>query len=192
MITVQKPISPKTTEIQAVIARLDMRGNAKAKTVSELRAKKLAGQHNVNDKDSRIAMVLAEQDVPTTDDTDAKLTSELLQWEAIEEAKEAQKPKLAAAKREAADKILVGIKPEHDAIMKKMLSGLSGFTEAYVELFALSRDLRDYEIGFRHGVCELMPTDLFGPPTIYSPLADFFRAAVSAGYLKSVPGGFIQ
>src|SRR5258707_15504127 len=118
MINVQKPISPKITEIQAVIARLEMRGKAHAKNVHELRAKKLAGQHNINDKDSRIAMVLAEQEIPVTDDADTKLTSELLQWEAIEEAKQAQKPKLAPAKREAADKILVGIKPGHDAVMK--------------------------------------------------------------------------
>jgi hypothetical protein len=37
-----------------------------------------------------------------------------------------------------------------------------------------------------------MPIDLFGPPTIYSPLADFFRAAVKAGYVKALPEGFIK
>jgi hypothetical protein len=191
MITVQKPISPKVTELQALIARLEMRGNGKAKTVRELRAKKLAGQRNINDRESRIAMVMAEQEFPATDDTDAKLTSELLEWEAIEEAKQSLKPKLDAAKREASDKVLVTVKSDHDAVMKKLVSGLSVATEAWIELFQLSRDLLDYDIGYRNGICETMPLDLFGPPNAYSPLAEFMGDALKAGHLKSLPRAFV-
>jgi hypothetical protein len=192
MITVQDPINPKMTELQAVIARLEMRAKASARKVRELREKKLAGQHNINDKDSRIAMVLAEQDISATDDTDAKLTSELLQWEAIEEAKESLKPKLAAARREASDKILASIKPAHDEIMKRLVSSLVDAHAANVELFGLRSQLRDRSIGWRNGVCELLPDEVLNTPTIYSHLADFFRGAVKAGYLKNVPAGFIQ
>jgi hypothetical protein len=192
MITVQEPISPKTTELKAVITRLEMRENAKAKTVRELRAKKLAGQHNINDRESRIAMVMAEESFPATDDTDAKLTSELLEWEAIVEAKESVKPKLAAARREASDKILAGLKPAHDEIMHRLVSALVEAHKANVELFDLRSQLRDRSIGWRNGVCELLPDEVLNTPTIYSHLADFFRAAVKAGYLKTLPAGFIK
>jgi hypothetical protein len=158
MITVQKPISPKVTELQAVIARLDMLGNTHAKNVRELRAKKLAGQHNINDRERLIEMVLAEQDISTTDDTDTKLTSELLQWEAVDAAKQSQLPKLAAAKREAADSILTGLKPEHDKIMTRLVSALVDAHTANVELFGLRSELKDKEIGWRNGVTTPFPT----------------------------------
>jgi hypothetical protein len=185
---VPKVISPKTTEQQTVIARLEMRGSAKAKNIRDLRALKLQGEHNINDKDSRIAMVLAEQDIPSTDDVDAKIAAEYLQWEAIEEAKQAQKPKLAAAKREAADSILDGLKKEHDVLVHTIVSSLADVVApAWAELFDLSRQLKDKDIGWRKGICETMPLDLFGPPNVYSPLAVFMRAAVEAGFLKSLP-----
>jgi hypothetical protein len=190
MIIIQKPISPKITELQALIARVQMRGNASAKKIKELRAKKLARQNNVDDKESMIAMVLAGESIPASNDVDSQLTNEYLQWEATEAAEQSLKPKLAAAKREASDKLLVSIKPAHDVVMKKLMSGLSVATEAWIELFALSSDLRDYEIGFRNNVCELMPIDLFGPPNRYSPLAEFMRAAVASGYLSALPKEF--
>ena len=192
MIAVQKPISPKVTEIENQISRVRMRGNASAKKIKELRAKKLAGQHNINDKDSRIALVLAGEEFPATRDIDAQITTEMLNWEATSEAEQSLKQPLDAARREASDKILVGIKPGHDVVMKKLASSLSIFTESWIELFQLSRDLRDYEIGYRNGVCEVMPLDLVGPPTIYSPLADFLRELVKAGHLKALPEGFIK
>jgi hypothetical protein len=185
--TVQRPISPKTTEIDNQISRLDIRGNACAKNVRELRAKKMAGEHDINDRESRIEMVLAENEIPASNEVDAQLTSQLLQWEAIEEAKQSLKPKLAAAKREAADKILVGLKKPHDAIMARLLAALVEASEANAELFQLSRDLRDYEIGFRNGVCELMPTEVLGVPHKHSELAEFMRSALKAGYLKALP-----
>jgi hypothetical protein len=192
MLNVPKLISPDITAQQAVFARLDMRAKAASREVRELRERKLQGQNNVNDKTTRISMVLAEQDIPATDDTDVKLTAKLLQWEAIEEAKESLKPKLAIAKREAADKILAGLKKPHDAIMARLLAALVDAHAANVELFDLRSQLRDREIGFRNGVCELMPDEVLSSPTIYSPLADFFRAAVKAGFLKALPAGFVK
>jgi hypothetical protein len=190
MLNVPLHINPKVTELQAIIARLDMRGNGKAKAVHEVREKKLAGQHNINDKESRIAMVMAEQDIPATDDLDAQLTTLLLQWEAIEEAKESYKPKLAAAKYEAATAILTGLKPAHDKIMKRLLAALVEASAANAELFDLRSQLRDKSIGFRCGVCELDSTDVLGVLHKLSDLAEFMRSAVAGGYLSTLPKEF--
>jgi len=189
---VPKLISPAITAQEAVLTRLDMRANGKSKTARELRARKIQGQNNVNDKDTRIAMVLAEQDIPATDDVDAQITTTLLEWEAIVEAKQSLLPKLAIAKREAADKILAGLKPEHDKIMARLVSSLVDAHTASAEIFDLRGQLRDGGIGWRNGVGELFPDEVLGAPTIYSALADFLRAAVKSGYLSKLPAGFIR
>ena len=69
---------------------------------------------------------------------------------------------------------------------------MAEIAKAWVELFGMSRELRDREIGFRFGICETMPLDLFGPPNAYSPLADYLNQAVKAGYISagSVPREF--
>jgi hypothetical protein len=139
-ITVQKPVSPKVTELENKMSRVRIRGNASAKKITEARAKRLAGQHSTSDKDSLIKMVLADEQIPATSDIDTEIATEMLNWEATEAAYQSLKQPLAAAKCEAADKILVGIKPAHDVAMKKLLSGLSVATEAYIEIFGLSRD----------------------------------------------------
>jgi hypothetical protein len=192
MITIQKPVSPAVTELQAIIARLDMRAKASSRKVQELREKKAHGQRNINDKESRIAMVMAEQEIPATDDTDTKLTSELLLLEGIAEAKESYKPKLAAAKREATDAILAGVKKPHDEIMLRLIAGLIEAHKANVELFDLRRQLRDNDCGWRNGVAELAPDEVLGAPAIHCHLADFFRECVKRGYLKSLPAGWIK
>jgi hypothetical protein len=188
MINVPKPTSPKVTETQNQIARIRMRGNASATKLKELRAKKLAGQNNVNDSEARLAMILADEEIPASSDIDAQITTELLNWEATNEAEQLLKPKLAAAQYEAATAVLTAIKPEHDALVKPRIVGpLVEFSKAWVELFGMSRELRDRGTGFRCGVCDLVPqlVDLFGPPTPYGPLATFLQAAVRAGYLQS-------
>jgi hypothetical protein len=189
---VQDPVNPEMTGLQATIARLDMRGAAKSKSVRELRARKLDGERSIDDKDSRIAMVLSEETFPAANDTEAKLTSELLEWQAIEEAKESLKKKLAAARQKASDKVLAGLKPEHDEVMQRLLSALVEAHKANVELFDLRNQLRDRSIGWRLGVCELLPDEVLGAPTIYGHLADFFSAAIKAGHLKTMPAGFIK
>ena len=189
MITVQKPTSPNVTEIESQMARVRMRSNAHAKNVKELRAKKLAGQHNANDRDARIKMVLAGEEFPATDDVDAKLTTELLQWEATEEAAQSLKPKLAAAKYEASTAVLLGLKKPHDEVVQRIVGPLVEVAKAWNELFQLSRDLKDNGIGWRNGVCELVPAlvDLLGPPNASSELATLLQTAVDAGYVKSLP-----
>ena len=186
-----KVISPKITEIQNQKARVKLRNNAAAKTYREKHASKLARETNIDDRKSMIAMVLADKDIPSAIDIDAQLVTAALEWEATEAADRSLDAPLAAAKREAADSILDGLKKEHDVLVNRIVSGLADVVApAWAELFDLSRQLKDKDVGWCKGICETMPLDLFGPPNAYSPLANFLRAAVAAGYLNTLPKVF--
>src|SRR3984957_601368 len=165
MIIVPKPTSPKVDEVEAKMARVKMRGNGHAKKIKELRAKKSAGQYNINDRETRLAMILADEEIPATSEIDAQIAKEMLNWEATDDAERLLKPKLEAAKREANTAVLLALKPEHDAVMKRLITALADVvTPAWIELFKLSRDLRDKDLGYQCGVCDLLPTDLLGVP----------------------------
>jgi hypothetical protein len=187
MITVPNPISPQVTDFQGQASRVRMRSNGHSKKVRELREKKAAGQNNVNDREARIAMVLAGDDFPAASDIDAQIATELLNWEATDEAEQSLKPKIAAAKHEAGTAVLAGLKKPHDEVVQRIVGPLSQLAHAWVELFQLSRDLKDKEIGWRNGVCDLVPAlvESFGPPILASQLANLLHEAVKLGYLES-------
>jgi hypothetical protein len=189
MINVPKLITPKITEIESQKARVRMRGNGHAKNIKELRAK---GKDNIDDKASRITMVLAGEDIPASSEIDAKIATEMRGWEATIDAEQSLKAPLAAAKYEAATDILAALKKPHDEIMKRLLAALVAASAANAELFDLSRQLKDQSIGWRNGVCQLMPTDVIGVPHKYSELAEFMRQAVAAGYLSTLPKEFLR
>ncbi len=189
MITVREPVSPTVTTIENQRSRVRMRGNGHAKKIKELRSKKLAGENNINDSAARLAMILADEEIPAASDIDAQITTEMLNWEATIEAERSLKPKLDAARYEASTAILTGLKPEHDAVVKRLLAALVEASAANAELFQLSRDLVDKGVGRRCGVCELMP-DFLGVPHKYSDFAEFMRSAVKAGYLSTLPKEF--
>jgi hypothetical protein len=186
MIVVPPVILPKTTEIEIQDGRLEIREKASDRKVQELRAS--IRQPNTDDRESRIAMVLAGNDVSESSDTAARLTTELLNGQAIREARESLKPKLRAAKFEAATAVLAGLKPAHDAVMNRLVTALTDVvTPAYLEIFQLSRDLKDKDCGWRNGVCDLVPAlvELFGANNAHSPLASLLHEAVRLGYLKA-------
>jgi hypothetical protein len=187
MINVLDPISPTVTDRKSKLSRVRLRGTGHSKKLKELRAKKEAGQNNVNDREARIAMVLSGEDFPAASDIDAQITAELLNWEATSEAEQALKAQLDAAYREAATAELARLKKPHDAVVNPMLTSLIEFAAAYVELFQLSRDLKDKSVGWREGVCDLVPqlVDLFGAANVHSPLAGLLREAVRLGYVKA-------
>jgi phage head maturation protease len=56
--------------------------------------------------------------------------------------------------------------------------------KAWVELNQLSLELRQHDLGFRCGVCEVMPTELFGFPNLHSPLGQYLNALLKAGVVK--------
>jgi hypothetical protein len=189
MITVQTPTSPDYTGLKSQTSRIRLRSNGHSKNVKELREKKSAGQFNGLDRDARIAMVLAGEDFPAASDIDAQITSELLAWEATEEAEKSLKPKLDAAYREAATAELKRIKPEHDKIVQRIVGALVELAPAYTELFQLSRDLKDKNVGWREGVCDLVPALDFwreqcafalGWPTSRGREAELFEGGIVA------------
>ena len=185
--------SEKLTELLNLDASLEAREKPEAEKIHSLRSMKTEGQFNTDSKEERIAMVLAGRDVRASNDVETQLSLAQTNWEAIHEAREVLKPKIRAAKHEAATEILEKqYKPLHDKLMARLLPALVTAHQAHVELFAMARELKDREIGWRNGVCDTMPSEVLAAPTVYSPLADFFRAAVSGGYLKAIPAGFIK
>lgn len=186
-------LSEKLTELLNLDASLEAREKPEAEKIHSLRSMKTEGQFNTDSKEERIAMVLAGRDVRASNDVETQLSLAQTNWEAIHEAREVLKPKIRAAKHEAdTESLEKQYKPLHDKLMARLLPALITAHKANVELFAMSRELKDKEIGWRNGVCDTMPSEVLGAPTIHSPVAEFFRTAVAKGYLESVPTGFIK
>jgi hypothetical protein len=179
-------INPLITKIDNDDARLKMADGPLKCEIAELTAQD--SKPDVNDSESLIAMVLADPDnIQTAPDNNAKLKAAWQKRAAIDAARQSLKPKRAAAVRDAGTAILQSpeVQKTHGEIMQRLTTGLVEASKAYVQLFDLSRELRARDIGFRCGICELMPLDLLGAPGPYSPLAGFLRAAVAANYLKA-------
>jgi hypothetical protein len=186
-------ISPAMTELQNQDSRLAMSEKSQKREIEELTAQ--GSQPNADDNESLIAKVLANPDsFPTDSDNAAKIKTAWQKRAAIDAARQSLKPKLAKAKYEAGSAILKSpdVQRQHSELMKRIVPPLAEIAKAWAELFAMSRELRDREIGFRFGVCETMPLDLFGVPNAHSPLADFLNRAVKAGCISagSVPKEF--
>lgn len=187
MIPVPKTRSPKTTELEAKDSRLELLDNGQARKVRELRALKSEGQRAV-DPDALMQMMLDGKDIPAPEDVDTQLTAEMLKWTAIGDARQSLKAPLAKARYEDSTVVLKGLKPDHDAVLIPALTALAEvFAPAWKEIFQLSRDLKDKDLGWREGVCDLVPqlVELVGVPNKFSPLASFLQKAVAAGYLNS-------
>jgi hypothetical protein len=183
-------ISPAMTELQNQDSRLVMSDKAQKREIEELTAQ--GSQPNADDNESLIAKVLANPDsFPTDSDNAAKIKTAWQKRAAIDAARQSLKPKLAKAKYEAGSAILKSpeVQKQHGDLMKRIVPPLAEIAKAWAELFAMSRELRDREIGFRHGICECMPLDLLGVPNQFSPLASYLQSAVKAGYISagSVP-----
>jgi hypothetical protein len=182
--------SPKITELQTQDARLVISDKALTREIEQLTAK--GNQPTAADNASLIAMVLADPDnINVEDDSAAKIKTAWAKRQAIHEARQSLKTKLAQAKHEAGDAILqsADVQKQHAELMKRLTTGFVEVSKAWADLFAMSRELRDREVGFRFGICETMPLDLLGAPNAYSPLADFLNQAAKAGYISagSVP-----
>jgi hypothetical protein len=191
---IQAKITPQITELQNTDSRLVIRDKALEREIKELNAMKSQGsQQNVDNRESLIAFVTAnpDEDMPDTADIDARLKKAWLNRQAIHDARQSLKQKTEKAKFEAGTSILKSpeVQKPHGELMQRIAPPLAQIAKAWVELFGMSRELHDREIGFRHGICQCMPLDLFGPPNVYSPLASFLQAAVEAGFVKetSVP-----
>jgi hypothetical protein len=183
---IQTLVSPDITANDSQNARLVMTDKKLKRNIEE-RAARRGSQQNADSKEALIKMVLADPDNFSTEDDNANDKADWQKRAAIDAARQSLKQKRAVAMREAGDKVLVSIKPPHDVEMKKLMQNVSVATEAWVSIFRLSRDLVDHGVGWRHGVCDLVPelTELFGPPNAYSPLATLLLAAEKAGYINA-------
>jgi hypothetical protein len=183
-------INSTITELQNTDSRLVIRDKALEREIQALNAIKEKGsQQNVDNRDSVIAFVTAnpDEDLPDSADIEAQIKKTWLNRQAIHDARHALKPKLAKAKYDRATEILKSpeVQKTHTEYMMRIGPPLAEIAQAYVALFGMSQECRDRGTGFRHGICETMPLDLFGAPNMYSPLAQFLRAAVEAGFVKA-------
>jgi hypothetical protein len=186
--TISALTSPDLVALYQTRETLNARERLIKSDVTLLRERLAAGNAiQPDDNESNIALILAGDDMPFTVDLRAALSSKMIEWRAIDDAKEALNKTINRAKREAAVKVVARLKPEHDAMMKRLCASLVEVHSAHVELSSLRQELCDKEIGLFNGVCELLPDFIDSPTNGYSALSDFFRAVVKAGYLNSVP-----
>jgi hypothetical protein len=178
-------ISPAITKIDNDDARLKMADGPLKREIDALNAQ--SDQPKPGDNDALIALVLADPENIQPPDSAAKLKAAWAKRAAINAARESLKPKREAAVREAGTAILKSpeVQKTHADIMQRVVSPLAEVAKAWVELFGMSRELRDRDIGYRENICTTMPLDLLGVPSSHSPLGSFLNAAVAAGWLKA-------
>jgi hypothetical protein len=180
--------SPELTTLNNTKHSLEVRERIIKSDVILLRERLATGDElQPDDRAAQIEHTLAGGLVSATSNLSSQLGIAMLQWRAIDDAKEVLSKNIYKAKRAAAVKIVTNEKPAHDAIMKRLIASLVEVHSAHLELFALRQELCDKEIGLFNGMCELLPDFLGAPTNSYSEFADFMRAAVKANYLKAAP-----
>jgi hypothetical protein len=180
--------SPELMTLNNIKGSLEARERLVKSDVILLRGRIAVGDElQPDNRAAQIEHTLAGGSVSPSSDLTAQLGLAMLQWRAIDDAKESLNKKIYQAKRDAAIKIVADLKVHHDSIMKRLIGPLVEVHSAFVELSAMRQELCDKEIGISNGVCGLLPDFLGAPTNGYSEFADFMRAAVAAGYLKSVP-----
>jgi hypothetical protein len=180
--------SPELMTLNNTKSALDARERLIKSDVSRLRDRIAAGDEiQPDNRAAQIEHTLAGGSVSAASDLSSQLGLAMLQWRAIDDAKETLSKKILKAKRDAAVKVVAGLKVPHDAIMKRLIGPPVEVHSAFVELSAMRQELCDKEIGLLNGVCELLPDFLGSPLNAHSELADFMRAAVTSQYLNAVP-----
>jgi hypothetical protein len=188
LMTIPALTSPELMTLKNTAISLDARERLVKSDVILLRERIAAGTDvQPDDRAAQIEHTLAGGSVSAASDLTSQLGLAMLQWRAIDDAKDALSKKIHKAKRHAAAKVVAGLKASHDAMMKRACAAGVDFHSAHVELSALREELCAKEIGLFSGVCELLPDFLESPTNGYSAMADFFRAAVKAGYLDTIP-----
>jgi hypothetical protein len=123
------------------------------------------------------------------DDLDHLLKIQLNRWHDLEDACEIHHGKMRTIRNNAAKDFCNSIKPEHDAIVKRLVAALAEAQAAHLEYHNLRTDLRANDIGF-FGICNMNFYELLGGPTDKaSHLTDIFREAMKLGLLNKIPAG---
>jgi hypothetical protein len=179
--------SPELTSLNQTMSSLKAKASGYKTDATILNQRILAGSEDTADNDSNIAMILAGGDIELKPDLKAQLAQTMKQWRVVDDAIEVLSRKINKAKREAAIKVVAGLKPEHDAIMARLCASLVEAHHARAKLWVMKRAMIDNEIGVFGDVCELLPDEILGLLNPYSSLAAFLRESVKLGFLKSAP-----
>jgi hypothetical protein len=180
--------SPELMTLNSIKSSLEARERIVKSDVILLRERLATGDEiQPDNRAAQIEHTLAGGSVSAASDLSSQLGLAMLQWRAIDDAKDTLSKKILKARRDAAVKIVADPKVPHDAIMKRLVGPLVEVHSAFVELSAMRQELCDKEIGLFNGGCELLPDFLGAPTNGYSEFADFMRAAVKSNYLKALP-----
>src|ERR1700722_5749526 len=156
--------SPELVTLTNTKHSLDARERLVKADVILLRERIAAGNEiQADDKAAQIEHTLAGGSVSAASDPTAQLSLAMMQWRAIDDAKDVLGRKIAKARYAAATKLCDGLKPAHDAVMQRLCASLVEAHAAHAELFEMKRELTDRQIGLIGTVCHLMP-DFLGAP----------------------------
>jgi hypothetical protein len=118
---------PASRAVETKDSRLELLDNGQARKIKELRVLKSEGQRAV-DPDALMQMMLDGKDIPAPENVVTQLTAEMLKWQAIGDARQSLKAPLAKARYEDSTAVLIGLKPEHDAVL---IPALTRTTQAH-------------------------------------------------------------
>ncbi|MCK1640461.1 hypothetical protein IVA95_23465 [Bradyrhizobium sp. 157] len=181
-------VSPELKDALAKYENLAVRG-AELREEHQRLWKVKQGGETVEEKEARISAIInGDAPLPQTN-IDGRIADINTQWRSIEDAKEVLVRRVVELKRKAGREICQTFRPKHDEIMKRLSESLLKTHAAYVEFERLKRDLLTNECGL-YGVFDIEPDFLESPTDRTSSLAQYFREAKAAGYIKAVPAEF--
>jgi hypothetical protein len=132
-------------------------------------------------------LVLAGQPLPDDANVDAELATAMLNWRAIEDAKEIQLRHIEDTRRDAGRKLSQSLKPQHEKLMTALCIALTDAHAAWRELFTIKRGLLGQGIGLS-GLFSVDPQEFMGVPSDRaSDFCEFMRDAARAGYCRELP-----
>jgi hypothetical protein len=177
--------SPELRKELQLDADLNARSKAVSAKVRELRAVKDNGL-TPDARASRAELVRSGQPLPDSANVDAELANLMVEWRAIEDAKEIQTQRIYDARKDAARKLCQTLKPQETKLMKVLCTSLIDAHAAWSELFAMKRGVMNQ--GERlYGLLTADPQDLLGIPSdLSSDFHDFMRDAARSGYCREL------
>lgn len=178
--------SPELRKEIQIDADLNARSKEVSTKVRDLREIKANGL-SPDARALRAEMVRSGQPLPDSANVDAELATLMVEWRAIEDAKEIQTHRIYDARKDAARKLCQSLKPQHDKLMKALCASLADAHATWAELFSLKRGIMNQ--GARlNGLLLADPQDLLGVPSDRSSdFHDFMREASRSGYCRELP-----
>jgi hypothetical protein len=183
---------PKLTDVSPELREALVKHENLANRAAELRAEhqrlwklKQSGE-SAEDKEARIAAIINGEAPPSPTNIDGLISDINAQWRGLEEAREILVRRIVDLKRNAGKVVCEKLRPEHDEIMKRLSKALLEAHAAYVQFDDFKRNLLFNECGL-YGICSIEPDFLESPGDKTSSLAQYFREARQAGYIKAVP-----